>query len=103
MVLNLRSKTRLVRPSNPSWVLSGRIGPRSFHCLSGDNQGGIRIASFGNAPEQPRRCLTRMLPRHHQNVNRCRIGLGHVNGLGQDKAPAFQFDCQACFPVPTWR
>ena len=41
-----------------------------------------RVASFGNAPERPGRCLTRMLPRHHQDVNRCRDGLGHVSGLG---------------------
>jgi transposase len=62
-----------------------------------------RVASPENAPERPRRCLIRMLPRHHQNVNRCQIGLSHLNGLGQDKAPAFLFDRRACFPVPTWR
>jgi hypothetical protein len=59
-----------------------RSGP-SFDELSrlrGDNQDGPRVAASRNAPEGPGRCLNRTLPRHHRNVNRCRIGLSLETG-----------------------
>ena len=43
--------------------------------LSGDNQGGCRIASSRNAPERVEHCLTRMLPARRHFVNRHPTGI----------------------------
>jgi hypothetical protein len=59
--------------------------------VSRDNQDEGRIASSRNAPERAGHCLTRMLPWPDQLVN-----------LGGSAKPAFLFDRQACFSVPTW-